>query len=94
MTDVAGTSLDAFRAELDRLRADAAAALEDVADAAAVEAARIEFAGARSGRLKAVQKLLAGIPGPDKPTALHDGRPGRPSIPAGNTLIRLPGRVL
>jgi phenylalanyl-tRNA synthetase alpha chain len=69
VTDVAGTSLDSFRAELDRLRADAAAALEDVADAAAVEAARIEFAGARSGRLKAVQKLLAGIPGPDKPAA-------------------------
>jgi phenylalanyl-tRNA synthetase alpha chain len=69
VTDVAGNPLDAFRAELDRLRADAAAALEDVADAAAVEAARIEFAGARSGRLKAVQKLLGGIPVADKPAA-------------------------
>ena len=64
---VAGTSLDAFRVELDRLRSDAAAALAGNADAAAIEAARVEFAGARSGRLKAAQKLLGGLDVADKP---------------------------
>ncbi len=69
MTNVAGTPLDTFRAELDRLRSDAAAALDTATDSAALEAARIEFAGARSGRLKAAQKLLGGIPAADKPAA-------------------------
>jgi phenylalanyl-tRNA synthetase alpha chain len=69
VTNVAGTPLDTFRAELDRLRSDAAAALKDAADAAALEAARVEFAGARSGRLKAAQKLLGELPAADKPAA-------------------------
>ena len=69
MTNVAGTPLDTFRDELDRLRSDAAAALKDAADAVALEAARVEFAGARSGRLKAAQKLLGEIPVADKPAA-------------------------
>jgi phenylalanyl-tRNA synthetase alpha chain len=69
VTNVAGTPLDTFRAELDRLRSDAAAALDTATDSAALEAARIEFAGARSGRLKAAQKLLGGIPAADKPAA-------------------------
>ncbi len=59
--------LDAFRAELETLRADAAAALDAAADAAAIEAARIEFVGARAGRLKAIQKLLGGLAVADKP---------------------------
>lgn len=68
------TALDAFLAELERLRSDAAAALDSavptgVASADAVEAARVEFLGARSGRLKAVQKLLGGVPAADKPAA-------------------------
>ncbi len=69
MTNVAGTPLEAFLAELDRLRSEAAAAIETAADDAALEAARVEFAGARSGRIKAVQKLLGGIPPADKPAA-------------------------
>lgn len=69
MTTVAGTPLDTFRAELERLRSDAAAAVGAATDSAAFEAARIEFAGARSGRLKAAQKLLGGIAAADKPVA-------------------------
>jgi phenylalanyl-tRNA synthetase alpha chain len=69
VTNVAGTPLEAFLAELDRLRSEAAAAIAAAADDAALEAARVEFAGARSGRIKAVQKLLGGIPPADKPAA-------------------------
>jgi phenylalanyl-tRNA synthetase alpha chain len=64
---VAATPLEAFRFELDRLRSDAAAALDAAGDAAAIETARVEFAGARSGRLKAAQKLLGGLDPNDKP---------------------------
>jgi phenylalanyl-tRNA synthetase alpha chain len=69
VSNVAGSPLDTFLAELERLRSDAATALAAAVDDAAVEAARIEFAGARSGRLKAVQKALGGIPAADKPAA-------------------------
>jgi phenylalanyl-tRNA synthetase alpha chain len=62
-------SLDAFFTGLDRLEADAEAALAAAADEAAVEAARVEFLGARSGRLKAVQKSLGGVPPSDRPAA-------------------------
>jgi phenylalanyl-tRNA synthetase alpha chain len=64
---VSAVPLESFRAELERLRADAEAALAAVPDAAAVEAARVEFAGARSGRLKALQKSLGGLAAADKP---------------------------
>ena len=60
-------SLESFLAELDRLRADAVEALVAAGDADAVERARVEFLGAKSGRLKAIQKLLGGLAGPDKP---------------------------
>jgi len=69
VSNVAGSPLDTFLAELERLRGDAATALAAATDVAAVEAARIEFAGARSGRLKAVQKALGGIPAGDKSAA-------------------------
>ena len=62
-------SLDSFREELERFHASAVEALASAASADAVEAARVEFVGARSGRLKAIQKLLGGIAGPDKPAA-------------------------
>ena len=60
-------ALDSFVAELDRLRADAVAMLSMAGDAEAVERTRVEFLGAKSGRLKAIQKLLGGLAGPDKP---------------------------
>ena len=61
--------LETFLAELERFRADAAAALAAAGDATAVEAARVEFVGARSGRLKAIQKSLGGLAAADKPAA-------------------------
>ena len=45
----------------------AAESLGGVADEAALEQARIEFLGARSGRLKAVQKNLSGLAATDRP---------------------------
>jgi phenylalanyl-tRNA synthetase alpha chain len=63
----AAVPLDAFRGELERLRADAEAALSAAADPAALEAARVEFVGARSGRLKSIQKALGGLDAADKP---------------------------
>jgi phenylalanyl-tRNA synthetase alpha chain len=62
-------ALQDFLAELDQCVADARTAFSAAADAPAVEAARIEFLGAKSGRLKAVQKSLGAVPGPDKPAA-------------------------
>ena len=64
---VSTVSLESFLAELDRLRADAVEALAAAGDADAVERIRVEFLGAKSGRLKAIQKLLGGLAGPDKP---------------------------
>ncbi len=66
---MAATPLDAFRSSLEELHRDAAAAFSGATDAAALEVARVEFAGAKSGRLKAAQKLLGGIDGADKPAA-------------------------
>jgi phenylalanyl-tRNA synthetase alpha chain len=66
---VSAVSLDSFHAEIDGLRADAVAALDAAGDQAALETARVEFLGARSGRLKAIQKLLGGLAGADKPAA-------------------------
>jgi phenylalanyl-tRNA synthetase alpha chain len=67
VTNVAGTPLDSFRSDLDRLQRDAAAALDGCNTAAALEEARVEFAGARSGRLKVAQKMLGGLDAADKP---------------------------
>ncbi|HEX4146094.1 MAG TPA: phenylalanine--tRNA ligase subunit alpha [Pirellulales bacterium] len=62
-------SLDAFLAELDHLAQQAASAFAAAADAAALEAARIDFLGAKSGRLKTAQKGLGSVPPADKPAA-------------------------
>ncbi|NDC62397.1 MAG: phenylalanine--tRNA ligase subunit alpha [Planctomycetia bacterium] len=56
-----------FLSALEQLRRDASAALGNAADEAMLEAARVEFLGARSGRLKAIQKLLAGLPAAERP---------------------------
>src|SRR5215207_129341 len=58
-----------FVAELDALEAAATAALSAVADSAALEAARVEFTGAKAGRLKAVQQGLGKVDKADKPAA-------------------------
>jgi len=66
---VGTVSLESFRADVERLRAEAVAALGAAAADAALEQARVEFAGARSGRLKAIQKLLGGLDAADRPEA-------------------------
>ncbi len=58
-----------FLRQLDVLAAEAAAAFEAADDADALEAARVEFVGAKSGRLKAVQKGMGSVDGPDRRAA-------------------------
>ncbi len=58
-----------FLAELDQLAREAVAAFEAAGDAGTLEAARIEFLGAKGGRLKVLQKGLGRIDPADKPTA-------------------------
>lgn len=62
-------SLAEYLAQLDDLCGQATAAFAAATDAAAVEAARVQFVGARSGRLKDVQKGLGSIDKADKPAA-------------------------
>jgi phenylalanyl-tRNA synthetase alpha chain len=66
---IAVMALADFLAELDRLAAEGAATFAQATDAGAAEAARVEFLGAKSGRLKAAQKGLGTVEGPDKPAA-------------------------
>lgn len=58
-----------YLAELDLLARDAAAAFGAAGDDAALEAARVQFLGAKSGRLKAAQKGLGTVDKDDKPAA-------------------------
>lgn len=62
-------SLDAFLSDLNQLTTDAIAAFSAAPDAEALEAARVEYLGAKSGRLKAVQKRLGSVDKADKPVA-------------------------
>ncbi len=62
-------SLTEFLGELDALAAAGKAAFDAAADAAALEAGRVEFLGAKSGRLRAAQKGLGSVPSADKPAA-------------------------
>jgi phenylalanyl-tRNA synthetase alpha chain len=62
-------ALSDFLAELDNLVREATASFASVKDAAGLEAARIEFVGARSGRLKDIQKGLGQVDKADKPAA-------------------------
>jgi phenylalanyl-tRNA synthetase alpha chain len=62
-------SLSQYLAELDELCNQATAAFASAADATAVEAARVQFVGARSGRLKDAQKGLGSVEKADKPAA-------------------------
>ena len=56
-------------ADLDSLAREATKVFAAVQDTAALEAARIQFVGARSGRLKEVQKGLGQVEKADKPAA-------------------------
>lgn len=58
-----------YLAELDALAETAEQSFAAAQGAAAVEAARVEFAGAKSGRLKQVQQGLGKLDGANKPAA-------------------------
>lgn len=58
-----------FTKQLDELAAQALQAFGSAATAQAVEAARVEFLGAKQGRLKAAQKGMGGIDKSDRPAA-------------------------
>lgn len=62
-------ALAEFLAELDALAQQGQSAFDSAADPQALEAARVQFLGAKSGRLKDVQKGLAGVGKTDKPAA-------------------------
>ena len=62
-------ALAKFLADLEALEQSGQAALDKARNAADVEAARIELLGARSGRLKVIQKQLGQIDKADKPVA-------------------------
>jgi phenylalanyl-tRNA synthetase alpha chain len=62
-------ALAEYLADLDNLALEASKAFAAVQDAAGLESARIEFVGARSGRLKDVQKGLGKVDKADKPAA-------------------------
>jgi phenylalanyl-tRNA synthetase alpha chain len=62
-------ALAEFLVELDVLIASANRSFASASDATALESARIEFLGAKSGRLKAVQKSLGSLDKSDKPAA-------------------------
>ena len=62
-------ALQEFLQELDQLVTEAKSSFSDAADMDALEASRIEFLGAKNGRLKSAQKMMGGIDKPDKPEA-------------------------
>ena len=94
-------------ADLEALEAAGLAAFRDATDAAAVEAARIEFLGQKQGRIKAAQERLKSLAAADKraygqrfnalKTALEAAFEGakarveRPSAAAGGIDVTLPG---
>jgi len=65
----AAMALAQFLEQLDTLAAEATAAMQAANDNEALEAARVEFLGAKAGRLKAAQKQMGAIDKADKPTA-------------------------
>ena len=62
-------TLDEFLRDLDQLEAAAVDAFNSAANPNEVEAARVEFLGAKSGRLKDQQKGLGAVEKADKPAA-------------------------
>ncbi|MDA0969924.1 MAG: phenylalanine--tRNA ligase subunit alpha [Planctomycetota bacterium] len=61
--------LESFVLEVSRLRDEAESAFREVRSAATLEEARVSFVGAKSGQLKAIQKLLGGVSSADRPEA-------------------------
>ncbi len=61
--------LEDFLSDLESLESSAESAFRTAQDSQSLEAARVEFLGARSGRLKAVQKELGRLDRAEKPVA-------------------------
>lgn len=62
-------ALAEFLKSLDELAADAQRAFQEAGDSESLEAARIEFLGARQGRLKSTQKQMGTVDKADRPAA-------------------------
>ena len=62
-------SIEQFVNDLDELANSAAQAFDAAADASQLDEARVEFLGAKKGRLKAASKNMAAVAGPDKKQA-------------------------
>lgn len=62
-------ALAEFLTDLEQLAGDAAVSFDQAANIDVLEAARVEFLGAKSGRLKSAQKGLSSVDGADKPVA-------------------------
>jgi len=62
-------ALEDFLKELDDLASSATTAFDAASDADALEAGRVEFLGAKSGRFKSVQKQMGSVDKSDKPAA-------------------------
>ena len=71
-----------FVAELETLVADATRAFAAAGDSPSLEAARIEFLGAKSGRIKDAQKGLGAVDKSDKPAAGKHFNDAKQSIEA------------
>ena len=61
--------IDQFVKELDDLATSATASFESASGTDQLDAARVEFLGAKNGQLKTVSKTMAAVAGPDKKTA-------------------------
>ena len=62
-------ALAEFIADLEQLAAEAQSAFDTAADIESLEAARVEFLGAKAGRLKSIQKGMGKVDKADKPAA-------------------------
>ena len=58
--------IDQFVKELDDLATSATASFESATGTDQLDAARVEFLGAKNGQLKTVSKTMAAVAGPDK----------------------------
>ena len=66
---VTGMQLSEFQDQLDDLARSAQEDFAQATDAESLEAARVQYVGARSGKLKSLQKLLGKLDKSDKPAA-------------------------